>query len=274
MRQKAIAMKLLTLTLLASLTNTTIKDNIGSSENPHNLSKSTVEILNTVKETNNTIIDTLEQKTHEEDGTHKSESLNTEEEGNHDEREQDPGVDSIQAVNTEFDVKEEENEESYFKIWLIKNQKKIVNVLLMIVGIALLVLICYKYYSINLAIKVKHAEIQNYANQLENIMDGADKLVFITWKDQKEGIQFVDNPAHKKKINTDLTKTEQIQAEIAKVEEDIKKKAKEIDSLKEKESYYTGEIAKLETELEEAKTLVLDEGAALGFAESVLKEFK
>ncbi len=35
---------------------------------------------------------------------------------------------------------------------------------------------------------------------MENIIEDTDKLVFVSWKDQKEGIVFLDNPSYKKKV--------------------------------------------------------------------------
>ena len=32
---------------------------------------------------------------------------------------------------------------------------------------------------------------------MENIIDDTDNLVFVSWKDQKEGILFFDNKAYK-----------------------------------------------------------------------------
>lgn len=31
---------------------------------------------------------------------------------------------------------------------------------------------------------------------MENILEDTDNLVFISWKDQKEGIEFVENPVY------------------------------------------------------------------------------
>ena len=163
---------------------------------------------------------------------------------------------------------------SSVRAWLKSNRDRILNVLLVVIGFSLFALITYKYYTINLSIKEQREQIQNYANQLESIIEGSDKLVFATWKDQRENIHFVDNPAYKKKIEGELTKAQQIEAEIANVQEDIGKKLRDVDNLREKATYYDNEIATLEAELSEAKTRVLDEGAALGFADAVLREFR
>ena len=161
-----------------------------------------------------------------------------------------------------------------FRLWLKTNRDRILNALLVVIGIMLFALITYKYYTINLSIKEQREQIQNYADQLESIIEDSDKLVFATWKDQRENIHFVDNPAYKKKVEGELTKAQQIEAEIANVQEDIRKKLRDVENLREKASYYDNEIATLESELSEAKTRVLDEGAALGFADAVLREFR
>jgi len=158
--------------------------------------------------------------------------------------------------------------------WVSKHRAKIINSLLILTGFAIFVLVGFRYYAITQSIKVQSAEIEGYAQQLEKIIEGTDKLVFMTWKDQKEGLKFIDNPAYKKKSTGEMSKVQQIQAEIEKVEEDITKKSKEIDVLRDKELYYINQIEKLEKELEEGRELVLDEGAALGFAETVIREFK
>ncbi len=109
---------------------------------------------------------------------------------------------------------------------------------------------------------------------MENIIQDSDNLVFVSWKDQKEGIFFIENKSYKKKTEADLSKAEQLQREIDNVEKDIKKKNEDITKLSDKETFYIDEIEKLNQEYEQAKTQALDEGHALGFAAPVLKEFK
>ena len=46
----------------------------------------------------------------------------------------------------------------------------------------------------------------DYADTMDKIIEGSDNLVFATWKDQKEGIVFVENPAYKTKSKQDLSK--------------------------------------------------------------------
>lgn len=170
--------------------------------------------------------------------------------------------------------KEDEEKMSAIGLWFFKNKQAIIAVLLISVGFVLFSLVTYKVFNINQDIIKQKAEITNYAQKLEEIIQGTDKLVFATWKDQREGIKFVDNPAYNKKVEKDLSKAQRILSEIEKVEEDIKKKHQEITKLREKEIFYVEEVEDLEKELEQGKTEVLDEGAALGFAETVLREFK
>ena len=237
-----------------SLTKSSENSVLSNAQNNPEISDSskTVSIDNTQK----TIIDDLEERHIKEDREH-----------HRIDSEEDDAYTVIDDVTEDSDEKAEPS-------WLEKNKGKVINALLVMVGFALFALIGYKLYSLQMSIKEKNREIEGYANQLERIIEGTDKLVFMTWKDQKEGIQFIENPAYKKKSDVELTKVQQIQAEIEKVEDDINKKSKEIDSLREKELYYINEIEKLENELEDGKALALDEGAALGFADTVVREFK
>ncbi len=115
--------------------------------------------------------------------------------------------------------------------------------------------------------------MKEYAKQMEKIIEGSNNLVFLTWKDQKEGILFTENPAYKSKNRGDLSKAQQIQSEIGKVQTEIDRKNAEIKKLMEKERVFNAEIDKLQNEYENSKKKALDEGAALGFAGPVLREF-
>lgn len=164
--------------------------------------------------------------------------------------------------------------ENYFAWFFATHKQQILNGLLAILGLLLIILISYRVYSIKEDIKEQKTEIDNYAHQLERIIEGTDRLVFSTWQDQKECIKFIDNVAFKKRADKDLSKVQKIKLEIQKVEEDIKRKQQEINSLRDKEIYYIDEISKLEEEFAKGKIHILDEGAALGFADTVLREFK
>lgn len=272
MQSKATATKLLTVAILASIAisaGETERAQLGG----RGMSNSGIKVREIAKEDNITIIQAISRLAKKEDVVLEDVPQT--------ELQEDQSSSVYEDTNTVItdaeelpDADKEESIEVHVKSWFEANRSKILNGVIIVVGFALLGLISYKYYSINASIKEKHAQIQDYAHQLETIIEGTDKLVFATYKDQKENIQFIDNPAYKKKSQGELTKAQQIQAEIAKVEEDIKKKEKDIDNLRSKESYYDKEIDQLEQELDVAKTRVLDEGAALGFAETVLREFK
>ena len=95
----------------------------------------------------------------------------------------------------------------------------------------------------------------------------------MTWKDQKEGILFTENPAYKSKNRGDLSKAQVIQHEIEMLGYEINIKNDEIKKLIDKEKVYLHEIDKLQVEYENSKKKVLDEGAALGYAGPVLREY-
>lgn len=62
--------------------------------------------------------------------------------------------------------------------------------------------------------------------------------------------------------------------EIEKIEKDVLNKTEEIERLKKKEKLYDEEIASLKSEYNLSKKKVIDEGHALGLAETMLREFR
>ena len=135
-------------------------------------------------------------------------------------------------------------------------------------------LITYKAYRLNKSLNVKNQEMKEYAHQMEKIIAGSANLVFVTWKDQKEGILFTENPAYKSKNVFDMTKVQQVQLELTEYQNEVNQKNKDIKKLLEKERLYLNEIERLKIEYEANKKKVLDEGASLGYAGPVLREFK
>lgn len=109
---------------------------------------------------------------------------------------------------------------------------------------------------------------------MEKIIEDQDNLVSVSWKDQKEGIVFVENPSYKQKVEKNLSKKEQLENEINNLKAEISQRTEEIEKLKEKEEKYIDDIQNLKDEYNENKKKVLDEGHALGFADTVLREFK
>jgi hypothetical protein len=167
-------------------------------------------------------------------------------------------------------LREEEKEKSN---WFWQNKMKLLKGAIVLFGLSFIVYISYKSYQMNKSLQIKKREMKEYAKQMEKIIEGSNNLVFLTWKDQKEGILFTENPAYKSKNRGDLSKAQQIQSEIGKVQTEIDRKNAEIKKLMEKERVFNAEIDKLQNEYENSKKKALDEGAALGFAGPVLREF-
>ena len=113
-----------------------------------------------------------------------------------------------------------------------------------------------------------------YAKQMEKIIAGSANLVFVTSKDQKEGILFTENPAYKCKTTSDLTKAQQIEYEINQYQEEVNSKQKDIKKLQEKEKLYTEEIDRLRLEIEKNKSDAFGFVQTLGNRENIVREFK
>ena len=141
--------------------------------------------------------------------------------------------------------------------------------------IVFLILVTNKVIAINKSISGKDLEIKQYAQTFEKIMDQTNKLVFVTWKDQQDGIIFVENPAFKSTaVKGDLSKGQQVQSDLTKLANEVEKNRKEIGLLKQKELGYSEELRRMKKQLDGAKSRKLDTGASLGFAENVLREYK
>jgi len=153
------------------------------------------------------------------------------------------------------------------------NHIKLLKSAIVLFGVILILYISYRSYQMNKSLQSKKREMKDYAKQIEKIIEGSNNLVFVTWKDQKEGILFTENPAYKSKNRGDLSKAQQIQSEIARVQAEVDRKNAEIKKLMEKERLFNVEVEKLQSEYENSKKKALDEGAALGFAGPVLREF-
>lgn len=158
--------------------------------------------------------------------------------------------------------------------WMIRNKTKLISLLLFMLAALTIGVIVLRMYRINVVIKYQEEQMAGYAEQLQQIIDGTDKLVHITWKDLQENIKFADNPAYKTSNHANLTKAQLVQTEIERYQKANNKVQAEIDLLKEKEGFYIKEVTRLERDVEFGKRKILDEVAALGFAEHVVREFK
>lgn len=66
---------------------------------------------------------------------------------------------------------------------------------------------------------------------MDKILEDSDKLIQLSWKDQKEGLEFIENPAYLRKMEKDLSKKEQLEIEIKNLEGEIMKRNEEIEQL-------------------------------------------
>ena len=72
--------------------------------------------------------------------------------------------------------------------WIINNKKELVKGLGLLALIVLAVLIGWKISSSTSELKIKKKQINQYAKQMEKIIEESENLVFVSWKDQQEGI--------------------------------------------------------------------------------------
>ena len=165
--------------------------------------------------------------------------------------------------------------------WLYENKHYLVNLTLGMIVVSLIVLISWKMYSINQLLIKQNENVNLYAEEMEKMIEHADQLKYITWKDQKEGILFIQNPLQTEPEAVDggdpdaFDESEEIlQQQIKKLMNGLERKNDELDKLKEKEIQYLKLIEDLNKEYDANKKRILDEGAGAGIGEGILKEFK
>lgn len=158
--------------------------------------------------------------------------------------------------------------------WIFEHKKRLIRVTLIFLIVGLVALISWKLYSIKKSVEEQNLHMKKYTEQMENMIEGADKLKFVTWKDQKEGILFVENLFYSKKNTINIPKVQLLHDDIEKLDAELRKQMTAIQRLKEKESAYVSEIDQLNHEYDKKKKEVLEEGVALGHGENVLREFK
>jgi uncharacterized protein YoxC len=70
----------------------------------------------------------------------------------------------------------------------MNNKTELVKGLGLLSLIVLVVLVGWKISTSTSNLKEKKKQIKEYAKQMEKIIEGSENLVFVSWKDQQEGI--------------------------------------------------------------------------------------
>ncbi len=112
----------------------------------------------------------------------------------------------------------------------------------------------------NKDIEDKNNQMKQYSKQMETIFQNSDNLGAISWKDQKEGIIFTENPNYKPKNRDDSGNVVFIKQEIQELEAGVVNKTQEIQKLLNKEQRYLDQLEKLKLEYQINKKKMLDEG--------------
>ena len=157
--------------------------------------------------------------------------------------------------------------------WLFEHKSRLVHASLLLLAIGIFALVSYKAYAVKQHVERQNAQVQLYAEQLEKMGDNGSALKHLTWKDQKEGILFTDNPAYTRRAAPDLPAAELVQRDLDKLNAELEKQSAELEMLRRKEDAYIAEIEQLKQEYERTKKEVLEEGAVLADGEGVMREY-
>ena len=165
-------------------------------------------------------------------------------------------------------------DETNAKGWVYSNKIQLLKVALVLLVSFLIFLLAYKTYFMNKAVDEKNTEMKEYAKQMENIIHDPDSLNFITWKDQKDGILFCENPAYKAKNRDDLNLTAVLKEEINQLLYEVASKSNDIQKLFKKEKLYLEQLEKLKLEYQINKKKVVEEGSQFANTGHAFREFK
>lgn len=157
--------------------------------------------------------------------------------------------------------------------WLFEHKSRLVHVALLLLALSVVALIYYKMYAVKRYVEEQNAQVKKYAQQIENMTNAEVAVKHVTWKDQKEGILFCDNPAYARKVPLDLPAAEIIQRDLDRLSAELLKQGVEMEALRRKEDAYIEEIERLRQEYEQKKKEVLEEGAVLADGDGVMREY-
>ena len=155
------------------------------------------------------------------------------------------------------------------------NKIQILKIAVFLLVTFLISLLAYKIHFMNKAVEQKNEKMKEYVSQMENIIKESSNLIFITWKDQKDGILFSENPGYKpKKSEEDVGQLTALKEEVQELQNDLAKKNGDIQKLLNKEKIYLEHLEKLKLEYQRNKKKIIDEGTLYGNNEAAFREFK
>ena len=158
--------------------------------------------------------------------------------------------------------------------WIYQNKLKLLRIAIILLSLFLLILLAYKTYYLNKSLAVKNQQMKEYAKQIQTLVQDHSGLLSISWKDQKEGIMFTENPCYRVKDTKNVEKKERLKAEITDLGFEVSSRLADIKKLTEKERMFLEQLDKLKMEFEDHKKRVLDEGREIESVGPIFREYR
>lgn len=157
--------------------------------------------------------------------------------------------------------------------WYDSSQGSLLKILSGSVLLAILGLIFWKVWEMKKGVEKSKELLNELEDQIDVIEEESEEFVVKSIKDIREGIIFFENPMRLHGYGDHNTKMQELHKKISKLKGKVKQGEKDISNLKERNDWYKNEIKELTDEYERKKKENFDIGHALGYSDSLVRQY-
>lgn len=157
--------------------------------------------------------------------------------------------------------------------WKAQRGGFILNIVIAALVLGVLGLIFWKVWEMRKGVEKSTNLLNELEDQIDIIEEESEEFVIKSIKDIREGIIFFENPMRLHGFSDHHTKMQELHKKITKLKQQVKQGEVDIENLEERNSWYKNQIKELNEDLERKKKENFDIGHALGFSESLVREY-
>ena len=157
--------------------------------------------------------------------------------------------------------------------WYDPSSNMLLKILSGSILLALLGLIFWKVWEMRKEVDKSTQLVNELEDQIDKIEEESEEFVIKSIKDIREGIIFFENPMRLHGYGDHNTKMQELHKKINKLKEQVKRGEKDISNLKERNDWYKNEIKELTDDYERKKKENFDVGHALGYSDSLVRQY-
>lgn len=157
--------------------------------------------------------------------------------------------------------------------WKAQRGNFILNIVIAALVLGTLGLIFWKVWEMRKGVEKSTTLLNELEDQIDIIEEESEEFVIKSIKDIREGIIFFENPMRLHGYSDHHTKMQELHKKITKLKQQVKQGEADIENLEERNLWYKNQIKELNLELERKKKENFDIGHALGFSESLVREY-